>query len=120
MIYTSYFGNIFNIPSNIKLFSVSSSIPRNFKYPVDILNPLSPSDILLTEFRCNLETEIGFKKRYFRYLNSISNLDWQKCLSKITSDNCVLLSWEGKKRFNHRRLLADYLLVKFNLDSIEL
>lgn len=120
MIYTSYFGNISNIPSNLRLFSVSSSIPRNFKYPVEILRPLVPNSVLLTDFKCKLESEIGFRRRYLKYLNSVSALDWRKCLFKMTSGDCVLLSWEGKNRFNHRQILSDYMLIKFNLDVTEL
>lgn len=115
MIYTSYYANSRNLKNNPILIQISRSKPVNIKVDYNIIN-FAPSYKLLSDYKNNYCNKVEYTKRYIDELNQypkeryLKFIDWCK---KQTKD-IILLCYEGKAKFCHRHILANYLM---NIDK---
>lgn len=113
-VYTSYFANIRNIPSDFSLFSIAGKTPDGF--PGKKLQQLAPKYQWWKEWknrfldRLDSKESIEFySKMYFDTV--LSNIDVDKLRSVFSESGKTpcLFCYERPEKFCHRHLLADYL-----------
>lgn len=123
MIYTSYFANINNIPKDFKLVSIARSKLETNKRIICELSIFAPSKELLLEMKSNKISELNYTIRYITQLLNDKSVDSiaraLKTLYKSNERNCVFLCWEGKNKFCHRHILAEYLNINYDLNIKE-
>lgn len=85
------------------------------------LKLFAPTRELLNDIKYHSETEKGYTARYIAQIDDLPIGVWN-WLKQYDNPNkhCVLLCWEGKGKFCHRHLLADYLLNRFGIKVTEL
>lgn len=98
MIYTSYFAKY----SGSDGVSVSVTQPSGCSFPV--FYPLVPDSDLVWGYKNGKITEDEYKAVYFKQLESLNPKEIAQKL-----DGKVLLCWEGKDKFCHRHLIAEWL-----------
>lgn len=113
MIYTSYFGNYRNFPSEYMPYSIAVFPPKNSKYHYHI--HLTPDPNLVELYK---EGVIGIHEYTAMYLDELLNdrghVD--NLLHSLNNrGNCILLCYEKPPDFCHRHLLQKY--VNLNLPN---
>lgn len=98
MIYTSYFGNIRNLPQE-KCVSVSRGDPK--WYAGAVAKYLAPSWALMKEELSAKEFTERYKKEVLGQLRPENVAKWL--------DGFILLCWEPVGEFCHRRLIAEWI-----------
>lgn len=114
MIYTSYFAHINKIPKEYKLYYISTSTV----YPMPQLSCVVPNWQIVKEYKDGIINEEVYTQKY---LNMLEN-NKEEILKQIQSlsDNSVLLCYEGKNKFCHRHILAEWLKTyNINIEEIE-
>lgn len=115
-LFTSYFGNLKNIPEDYLKVAITRFPPKWWKGPV--LNDLSPSIDLLNRSKSGDISEEYYIKQYVDELNRLrikegypSMKDMMKDLSEITDTHpaVVFLCFEKKGDFCHRHILSELL-----------
>lgn len=123
MIYTSYFANLDKIPEDFKLISIARFKLETSKRKIFELKAFIPSQELFTEMKSNKISELNYTIRYIKQISDIKNLNELvhalNTLYGLPEQNCVLLCWEGKNKFCHRHILAEYLNINFNTNIRE-
>lgn len=112
MYYTSYFGNIKNIDKRIyKLASISNKKPRFCDADVLDWSFLGPQSDLLDGYKEGKIDQETYTNIYTKNLEEIwpSIEGW---MMVNYNKNIVLLCYEGKNKFCHRYILADFLKQK--------
>jgi len=105
MIYTSYLGNLKNIPDNIEKVSIMRFTPKWSKeYIDDIYTRVAPSKELLLKYK---NKEITDEEYTIEYNKMLSNINPKTLKKKL--DGKVLLCSCKLGTFCHRHLLAEYL-----------
>jgi len=105
MIYTSYLGNLKNIPDELTKVSIMRFTPEwATKYVDDVLLSLAPAESTLIKYQ-NGEID---KEQYIREFNTVLKKIKPKKLKKEL-DGKVLLCTCKLGKFCHRHLVADYL-----------
>ena len=105
MIFTSYFGNIKNIPSSIIPVSIAQNSPRWYKGVEE--KRLAPTTAIRQNYR-KTNSQVEYTLAFNVMLEF---LDMDSILESLTSygkDIC-LLCYEKPGEFCHRRLVAEYL-----------
>lgn len=106
--YTSYFGNIRNLPKDALLVSVAKSVIDVGTTP--IIRILEPSYSILNEYK-NGGSEEAYIKRYKEEILNKAN---PTAIAKILIHRCrqggknkvILLCYEKPDKFCHRHLIA--------------
>ena len=110
-LYTSYFGNIRNIPHNFVLIAISSSVPDGI------------SCVWFPEFAPSVSVRNQFKNsgdlRTFRrkYEHSISSMNIVEKLQPFLDGDrtLVFLCYEKNAQMCHRSIFAEYLSKKLGM-----
>ena len=107
-IFTSFFGNKNNIPSNILKVSIASESPKNYNgVTYKSLAPNAIDTIDLKYGRINFET---YKRRFNKKL---SKLDVRKIVNTLKSlsmgMDVVLLCHESNNEYCHRKLVSNWI-----------
>ena len=106
MIYTSYMGNLKNIPEDIKKISIMRYTPEwsnNYIDNVDL--KLAPSKKLFDAYKNKEISPAAYRRGY---IDEISKLDMNKVAKKYK--DTVLLCTCKLGHMCHRHILADYML----------
>ena len=111
MIYTSYFGNYKNFPTNCVAISITQYPPKGWKGLE--LRSLAPSVQLLNDYKQKAIDEYVFELRYLAQLNKDSNLreSIKAVLLELDKkyENVILCCYEKSGDFCHRHVLAQWL-----------
>lgn len=115
MIYTSYYANKKNFPDNAVLIQISRGLPKNF--PINCrIGSFMPSADLLKDYKNGIVDESKYTERFKRQLLQIPQelLGYIVHKLKLYSDksDVILLCYEGKDKFCHRHIVADFLNFK--------
>ena len=106
-IYTSYFGNLKNIPKDIVPISIARYTPKWYKG--FRFEKFMPSGELLRGYKTGVYDEEDYYNKYFK--DVLKGLDPEKIyreLSTISDDHdIVLLSYE-KNSFCHMRIVSEW------------
>lgn len=123
MIYTSYFANLDKIPKDFKLISIARQKLVTDKYKISELKEFAPSEKLFLDMKSNRISELNYTIRYITQISNNKNLeDLIQALHTMygfPEKNCVLLCWEGKNKFCHRHILAEYLNINYEFNVRE-
>ena len=107
-IYTSYFGNIKNIPPNIWPLSVARQRPP--WYGGSELDIVAPSDAILRAYKKGELGWVGFSTLYRAELGSLDPIEVYETIDDLVwSNDVVLLCYERPEENCHRHILADWL-----------
>lgn len=118
MIYTSYFAQVKNIPTNFVKVGISFIKPPWLDTSTFVwMKELAPTGNLLLFKKQNIIDEREYTQSYIMQLMDI---DFEPIIKQLQSyENCVLLCYERSDAFCHRHILAKYLNSKFNLGITE-
>lgn len=104
MLYTSYFGNIKNLPSGYTLVSISRMCPKGIK--MKMYGKLAPSAELLSDYKSGLVSWEQYTERYKK--ETLSRLNPIKVAEEL-GDNVILLCYEKSNDDCHRHLVSEWL-----------
>lgn len=114
MIYTSYFGNLKNIPKNIIPITICAGVPKFWKGLT--YKKLAPSFDILMNWKKDKNND-KYVKNYIEKV--LSKLNPNKVISELKelaqSEDIVLLCYETSGCFCHRNLVMEWL----NLNNIK-
>jgi len=117
MIYTSYFGNIKNLPSDCEPISISRWVPKWYKGQTLLL--LAPSTTLLKWWINSKKTkrdEEIYIKNFDVQLAKLNPKEIEQILIKKCGDKIpTLICYEGCDEFCHRHLVSEW----FNNNGIK-
>ena len=114
-IYTSYFANLRNIPSNIEPIAIS-------RYVMDFYNgrhepDLAPSSELLKGYKNGEVNTTMFKSAYLSELCQRAGVN--DLIQSFAEKEYVLLCYEGRGKFCHRHILGEVLQeMGFHVEEI--
>lgn len=122
MIYTSYYSNYRNFPKIAVLVQISRGIPKDAQCDFKI-NYFMPSYDLLCDYKSRVISKAEYIYRFKKELLQIPQ-DKLKCIiNKLKSyegkADVILLCYEGKDKFCHRHIVADFLNFKDNTLNIK-
>ena len=128
-IYTSYFSNIQNLINltDINIISIAGKSPEFFQELVNEFNKykiyksLTPKYIWWKEWHDNNLSNDWYIEKYNETV--LSQLDPIKVFNDLTNNDtkdAVLLCWEGRNKFCHRHLVANWLNKNLNINVKEL
>jgi uncharacterized protein YeaO (DUF488 family) len=112
MIYTSYYANIKNIPSDFVLVSISGGITKDIENAVDIWDKrLAPNLSIFKEYKKSEKTILDEKQYVLRFKNEIlENRDLKTIIESYGKDkDIVLLCYEKPEDFCHRQIVSEAL-----------
>lgn len=112
MIYTSYYANHKNFGDAI-LIQISRSKPMNFVVNY-VISEFMPSSDLLFKYKQGKINESVYTTRYTEQLDKYNNERYDNLINWLNSQSkdVIFLCYEGKNKFCHRHILADYLNKK--------
>lgn len=117
-IYTSYFGNYKNIPSEYQCVSIANSKPDSINIPT--WKEVRPNWSDVEAYKSHKITACQFAERYKSKLDTIRPIEALDYLNKFNADTIVLLCWESSYLYCHRYILALWLTYTLNLTIEEL
>lgn len=100
---TTYFAKAKSLPVSDDLVSIARVTPQGFKGRV--MPQLMPSSNLLWRAKNNLCTQAEYVKEFTQQL---AKLDIH-VIAKELGPNAIMICYEGKGRFCHRHLVAEWL-----------
>lgn len=116
MIYTSYFGNLKNIPKSITPISIARITPdwyNGYTY-----KQLAPSAELLAEYKAYHDEE-EYTSQFLEYLETLDADDVYEDLLEFVQENesedICLLCYETPDKFCHRNLVSEWLQDNYYL-----
>lgn len=108
MIYTSYFGNLRNIPKNIFRIAISRTIPVDHLAPT--YKDLMPTQMDLFTYRTNHDAAQYANNYRENVLSKLNPDDVAKDLYDLSGGrDVVLLCYEKPPKFCHRQIVAKWL-----------
>ena len=112
MIYTSYYANYKNFGDAV-LVQISRSKPSSVFINYAI-SEFMPSSSLLFNYKAGKVSEDMYISEYIAQLDKHSDDRYQSFFDWLLSQekDVVFLCYEGKDKFCHRHILADYLNKK--------
>ena len=119
-IYTSYFGFSKSIPSEITPVSIAKFSPKWFNGRE--IKILAPSKKLLWQTKQGKITEEEYARQYMAQIREVFNPQGllEKLETEFSGKDIVLLCFEKKGEFCHRRLLAQWIEGESGLTIKEL
>ena len=110
MIYTSYFGNLRNIPKNIFRIAISRTSPIWNKHRPPTYNYLVPTQMDLFAYRVDNDAGVYANNYRENVLSKLNPDDVVKDLYDLSNGrDVVLLCYEKPPRFCHRQIVAKWL-----------
>jgi uncharacterized protein (DUF488 family) len=100
---TTYFAKAKSLPISDDLVSIARGTPEGFKGRV--MSKLMPTASLLSRLKNNLCTEEGFTKEFIQQLRCLD----VHAIAKELGPNATMICFEGKDKFCHRHLVAEWL-----------
>ena len=116
MIYTSYFGQIKNLPDNYEPICIARWKPK--WYNGKVLLSLAPSDRLLRWWKSSKQDEAAqekYKAAYMSMLKTYKEAALERIIKNIAASKVPVLVCFEKDGFCHRHLIAEW----FNSHGIE-
>lgn len=108
MIYTSYFGNLRNIPKNVFKITISRTSPIEHIGPT--YKNLIPTQMDLFAYRVNHDDALYAKNYKEHVLSKLNPGDVVKDLYDLSDGrDVVLLCYEKPPKFCHRQIVAKWL-----------
>lgn len=108
MIYTTYFANLRNLPSDVVPIAICASVPSGFvgcKYSV-----LAPTYSILMEYKANHNEEL-YRTRYWNQI--LKGLNPRTVVKQLYDISCsrdiALVCYEKSSDFCHRHIVAEWL-----------
>lgn len=115
-VYTSYFANIRNMPSDIEPIAISLYTPQFYQGKKAL--EFAPSKEILNLYK-NMEIgDFEYRQMYLDLLLSRYDL-FDKWISYFKENKVALVCYEGRGKFCHRHILAE-LLTELGFDIEEL
>lgn len=118
-IYTSYFGNIRRLPTDLVCISICGKAPNwyeGLQYKV-----VAPKYKFFMEWKENKDNDFYIEHFNKEVLDMLSVKKVYDDLEKMTKGrDCVLLCYERPEDFCHRHLVAKWLEDNLNISVIEL
>jgi len=114
MIYTSYFAHISKLPKEYPLYYISNSTINS---RIQQLSCVVPDWHIVKDYKDGLINEEVYTQKYLQMLED----NKEEILKQIKNlpNNSVLLCYEGKTKFCHRHVLADWLKT-YNIEIEEI
>lgn len=109
-IFTSYYGNVKNVPEHFKLICISRTMPSWLDRSIIAIDEAKPSPALFKEHRAGLLSYEQFAKAYRDQIW----WDLPDIFSQLTNRS-VLLCWEASDEHCHRKILANELNRQYDL-----
>ena len=108
-IYTSYFGFLKKVPPEILPVSIARFSPKWFSGKE--MKPLAPEKKLLWQAKGGKISEEEYTRRYMNQIQKLFDpiILYGKFVTDFGGKDIVLLCFEKKGEFCHRRLLAEWL-----------
>ena len=109
-IYTSYFANWRNFPTNAVAIGITRYKPEYWEKPN--IEKLAPGPELLRQYRNNYIDEYMFKRIYIQELENrgLTPTFVRQALNEVAKDrDIVLCCYEAPGDFCHRHILAEWL-----------
>lgn len=116
-IYTSYYGNYRNIPSEYQCISISNTKPNTMCIPE--WKDVAPSWGTISALKKGQITPLQFAKLYYTKLDYYPKEYYLEYFGKYALP-VVLLCWEKEYKMCHRALLAAYLRYECNIETMEI
>lgn len=114
-VYTSYFANLRNIPSNIEPIAISRYVKMFYTGKHEPI--FSPSPELLNDYKTG---NMDWKTYTDRYLTELSEREGlEDAIKSLANKEYVLLCYEGRDKNCHRHILGE-LLSEMGFDVEEL
>lgn len=108
MIYTSYFGNLRNIPKNIFKIAISRTLP--VEHCAVIYQYLMPTQMDLFSYRVNHDAAFYANNYRANVLSKLNPHDVVKDLYDLSDGrDIVLLCYEKPPKFCHRHIVSKWL-----------
>lgn len=105
-IYTSYFSNHKNFPKDATYITIARGQPLGSFMPR--FEPFTPPWQIIDKYHADGDEE-AYRIEYWKQLNALNFDDVMQDLKKLSSGkDIVLVCWEGKDRFCHRHLVAEW------------
>lgn len=110
-IFTSYFANVKRVEGYKVQISVSAPSDALVDYSFD---SIAPNKSTLWDHKNRVINDAEYTKQYFAKLNSNKEsilAEMRQILANANlakQDKVILLCWEGKSKFCHRHLFADW------------
>ena len=106
MIYTSYFSYARHLRGT--MFSIAITQPKFMRLP--IIYDFAPTPMLLRDFKDGRVSEDEYIERFYNETLEHVKDSTVEMLKNLSKDKYVfLLCWEGKNKFCHRHLVAEWL-----------
>jgi len=102
--YTSYFGNIKNLPKDCVPISISRTCPKGMK--IRMYGRLAPTAAILRDYKAGFITWDEYVERYKKEI--LSNLN-PYIVANDLGQNAVLVCYEKPGDHCHRHLVAEWL-----------
>lgn len=121
MIYTSYYSNVKNIPSDYTLYQISNSAPK-IDRKILKLTALIPNWFYVRSHKSKSITDVEFREKYIAKLDEAITENFIKAVAEFDNNkdkHIVFLCYERPDGFCHRHILADYLNGKWALNVQE-
>lgn len=123
-IYTSYFANIKNLPTNIYPISIANIKPKNIE--IQEYKKLIPPYNLLMNFKKNIINKEEYKKIYLNYISRYNIYDIIKDLFNLLPNqykHICLICYEKPDKFCHRHIIEEYFkniipIQEFYIDKL--
>jgi hypothetical protein len=103
MLHTSYFSKVKTMPPGLNLVCIARTLVPGFNGKV--CGELMPSSQLLWDYK---KGKIGEEEYRYFYKKQLRELDAKVLIDKY-GDDATFICWEGKDKFCHRHLVADWL-----------
>lgn len=119
-IYTSYFSYLKSIPFEITTVSIARFPPKWFDgYEMKVL---APEKKLLWQSKQKKISEGDYTRQYMAQIKEVFDPQslYEKLQNEFTGKDIVLLCFERKGEFCHRRLLANWLEASLDIKVQEL
>ena len=120
---TSYYANVKGIEGYKVQISVSAPLDALVDYA---FTSIAPNKSTLWDHKNRVINDAEYTKQYFAKLNSNKEnilAEMQQIIANANlakEDRVILLCWEGKSKFCHRHLFANWYKKQTNVEITEL
>ena len=110
MLYTSYFANINQLPSDVAIVAITRIPPKNYKGI--LYQKVAPTRDLLDRWKKEQDEDFYINYYNKKVLSRLSPLEVIQDLKALTNnaENIALVCYEKPNDFCHRHLLSDWLV----------
>lgn len=117
MIYTSYYGNVKNLPEDSILVSISVTQPY---YIEKVIPQFKPWWETVNNIKKGIIDETEYTRQYLSKISKYNDKTWNVIKKMYESEkNYILLCYEKPEDFCHRHILSKFLNEKLNINIQE-